>query len=118
MVLFTNPRVREISSTDSPPRKRRSVSLWLSFKRVRRDGRRGSAALEKCPGWVGSEIIFDFAKERLRKVFQLLLAHAGNSPKLGRGRTIVSWHFAEGNTGKDGVGWHIAFVGEFVAQTA
>src|SRR5205814_3395155 len=72
----------------------------------------------KCPAWVRSEIIFDFAQERLRKILQLLLAHAGNSPKLGRGRWIISRHFTERDIGEDDVSRHIAFVGELTAKAS
>ena len=46
MVLRMNPRAREMSSTDSPLRKRRSVSVWLSFKREPRGEGKGSRRLE------------------------------------------------------------------------
>ena len=43
IVLRTKPRARAISSTESPARKRRSVSVSLSFK-IRRLGRSAAAA--------------------------------------------------------------------------
>src|SRR5439155_6941521 len=58
----------------------------------------------KCLAPVADEIIFDFAKERLRKVLQLLLSHARNSAKLSRSRRIISRHFTKRNIGKDNVG--------------
>src|SRR6266545_1257686 len=72
----------------------------------------------KCPARVGREKIFDFAKERVRKVLQFLLPNAGNSAKLSRSRRIISRHFTERDIGEDDVGWHVAFVGEFAAQAA
>ena len=61
---------------------------------------------------------FDFAQERVGKILQLLLAHAGNSAKLGRGRRIMFRHFTERDIGEDDVGWHVAFVRKSAPQTA
>src|SRR5437762_13006683 len=62
-----------------------------------------TAVFGKCPAFICREIRSDFAEERLRKIFQFLLAHAGNSTKLGCCRRLVPRHHWHRDTREESV---------------
>src|ERR671930_983566 len=100
MVFLTNPRAaRNLLHRFAAAKTAKRFSLAVIQPGTTRTQRTETTG--KCQARIGGEIIFDFPKERLCKVLQLLLAHTGNSAKLSRGRGIVSRHFTKRDIGED-----------------
>src|SRR6266478_8473271 len=75
-----------------------------------------TAVFGKCPAFICRKIRSDFVEERLGEIFQFLLAHAGNSTKLGWCRRIVPRHLAQRDIRENYVGRYVALIGKSAPQ--